>query len=184
MSRINYPYITNFKTNDCLTNTMQINGNLYDSNNNAVYFPLKTGTFAFLSDLTPGVTGPTGSTGPIGATGPTGVTGATGTQTVVAINAVKVINAYITSSGSISYQNGTEIASANTSTTGTMIITLNSYFTATPIVIASAGATYSPGLSIGIFYNHSSSTSTSLTIYTDANGSPSNLDLSLLIIGI
>jgi len=42
MSRLNYPFITNFKTNDFLTQNLQINGSIYDSNGYPMSFSGKT----------------------------------------------------------------------------------------------------------------------------------------------
>jgi len=104
------------------------------------------------------------------------------TITVPSVN-TKVIYAYLKFDATVTYQSG-GISSYTSPTTGTYNINIsNGFFSSKPIVIATAGAGSNPSLSEGIFYDYVNSTTTTLIVYTDFNSTPSNADLSVIIIG-
>jgi hypothetical protein len=127
-NRIEFPVKTNFKTNEMLTDNIQIINSLIKPNGDIINFPVGvTGTLLLSSQLENGLTGPTGMNGA------TGVQGTTGFTSVTSPVNTKIIIAYIFFGGSITYQNGTAITSISWGSTGILTIKIQSgFFSATP----------------------------------------------------
>ena len=185
MSRIEFPMVNDFKVNEMLTSNIQINNNSFVNQSGDV-INIQTGITGGSSSfiLTTDSIGPTGATGAQGVQGVTGATGPTAINSVVSVTNAKVIIAYITSSGTISYQNGTAITSVTLVSTGEATLNIaNGFYTTTPDVIFMPGASSQPNLASGSYYNKSNSTATSLIIYFNFNGTASIADNTIMIIG-
>ena len=183
MSRINNPIISNFKTNEILTDNIQINNSIITSNNNIINLPFgATGICLLTSQFVSGVTG---NTGPNGATGARGLQGITGITSFTSPINTKVIIAYLTYAGTITYQNGTAITGINWPSSGVLNINIsNGYFSAKPQnVQCIAGASSMPPFNVSQYYDIGNSSATQLILYFDAQGNLANLDVSIFIIG-
>jgi hypothetical protein len=179
-NRTNFPYVTNFKVNDFITDNLQINGSIINNQGNQLALPTIAGTFVVNGQS--GSTGPTGPTGPIG---PTGATGSAGIQSVTSPVNTKIIYAYISLGAVISYTNNpVELTTATYNVTGmTSLTLLGGTFSATPIVFCTPFTGSLPSNNTSIFYNYNASTTTNLIYYTNVNTVPTNLGMFVMIIG-
>ena len=134
MSRIEFPMVNDFKVNEMLTSNIQINNNSFVNQSGDVIniqTGITGGTSSFI--LTTDSIGPTGATGAQGVQGVTGATGLTAVNSVISVTNAKVIIAYITTTGAITYQNGTAITSVTLVTGGESTLNIaNGFFTTTP----------------------------------------------------
>jgi hypothetical protein len=183
MSRIDFPYITNFKVNEFMVDKAQINSKIVNSLGEEFNLPTGiTGTFAIY-----GQTGTTGITGPIGATGaigPTGATGNAGIQSITSSINSKIIYAYISLGAVITYTNNAALTTATYDTTGqTTLAITNGTFSSKPILVATPDTGSLPSNNTSVFYNYNTSTTTSLVYYTTVNSTPTNLGMHIIIVG-
>ena len=182
MSRTAFPYVSNFKVNDFITDTFQINNTLVNSQGNTIYLPLTAGTLALTGQTGP--IGPTGPTGPIGNTGPTGPTGPQGIQTIASAINSNIIYAYIGATGVINYTSDTSLSAASWTTAGTLQLTISlGKFSNKPIVVGIMDATSAPATTSSIFYNFTNSTTTTLILYTTLNTTATSVPIHIIIIG-
>ena len=182
MSRIDFPFVSNFKVNDFITDTFQITNTLVNSQGNTISLPLTAGTLALTGQTGPiGLTGPTGATGPIG---PIGATGAQGIQTIASAINSNIIYAYIGATGVINYTSDTALSAASWTATGTLQLTISlGKFSVKPIVVGVMDATSAPATTSSIFYNFTNSTTTTLVLYTTLNTTATSVGVHLIIIG-
>jgi hypothetical protein len=154
---IKFPLITNFKVKDFQADTIKINENIINSNNNNFSLPNTSGTLALTSEIN---------------------------QSVVSAVNSNIIYCSIALGAVISYTNDPALSSASFPSTGTLNVNITgSKFSQKPICIATPLSPSQPSNNTSIYYDYINSTTNLLIFYSNVNTVATNIPLNIIIIG-